>query len=137
MSDSGVSRSQHKGSRRQAHRRVGGTKPFHNFEGAATHQAYDPVGHNTQFGRGFEPQNGSYHPEAGPVQEVQLNNNAAHSESSESERISALHGNLHSRSLPKDTHGLQQYMADLQGEVARLTAVGEIALGAVFMLKMK
>lgn len=124
MSDSGASRSQPKGSRRQAHRRVGSTKPFHNFEPATNHQAFNSVGHTDQFGKGFEPQNGSYHPESGPVQDVQLNNNAARSESSESERISALHGNLHSRTLPKDTHGLQQYQADLQGELGRLTKVG-------------
>ncbi|BDA40931.1 probable reticulocyte-binding protein 2 homolog a at N-terminal half [Coccomyxa sp. Obi] len=79
-----------------------------------------------RFGRAFEPQNGSYHVEAGRVQEEQLNSNAAHSESSESERISALHGNIHSRPLPDDTPGLQQYLADLQGEVGRLTKVQDV-----------
>ncbi|CAL8466781.1 g6317 [Coccomyxa elongata] len=79
-----------------------------------------------RFGRGFEPQNGSYHAEAGPVQEEQLNSNAALSESSESERISALHGTFNSRPLPDDTAGLQQYLADLAGEVGRLTKVQDV-----------
>ena len=123
MSDTGARQSHQKGSRRQGHRRVGSSKPFQTFEPAAPHQGFDAMKQTDRFGRGFEPQNGSYRVEMGPAQEEQLNSNAALSESSESERISALHGNNHSRPLPDDTPGLQQYMADLQGEVGRLTKV--------------
>jgi hypothetical protein len=60
------------------------------------------------------------------MRDLQLNGNNSytpHSESSESERITALYGGNFSRPLPTDVAGLQQYRVELQGELGRLTKV--------------
>lgn len=124
MSDTGASRLQHKGSRRGAHRKVGSSKPFQTLQADTPQQGFDPAGRNDHFGRSFEPQNGNSQRDAGLVQEVHNASYTPHSESSESDRISALHGKIYSRILPQDTPGLQQYMADLDGELGRIEKVG-------------
>ena len=71
------------------------------------------------------------------MRDLQLNGNSSHtphSESSESDRIAALHGSTLSRQLPTDTIGLQQYLADLRGEAGRLAKVSPFRAQSCFLI---
>ena len=129
MADSSHPRSQPKGARRTGRgRSSSGSKqePFRSFEAAPAHQGFDQTSNTGAFGKQFERHNGAYLPESGTMRDLQLNGSNSYtpnSESSESERISALYGSNFSRTLPTDTIGLQQYRADINGEMGRLAKV--------------
>ena len=96
-------------------------KTFSGYEAHQGHSGYEGAAQNGGFGREFAPQHGAYGTGVEGMQEVQMNGNSAHtphSESSESDRIAALHmmatGAI---SQETDTASLQQLMVEAQGRL--------------------
>lgn len=120
MADPAGARSQVRGGPRRTSRNRSG-KPYTGYEAHPGHGGYENSAQNGDFGREFGPQHGLYGGRGEGVHELHMNGNSAHtphSESSESERIAALHMMTQGDIPPEiDTPSLQHIMAEAQGQL--------------------
>jgi hypothetical protein len=115
MPDPAGARSQVRGDPRKPSR-SGSGKPYCAYD---SHEGgYQNEAQNGDFGRDFGPQHDGYAAGGEGVQELRINGNTPHSESSESERIAAVHrmtnGDITS---DVDTLSLHHMMAETQGQI--------------------
>ena len=120
MADLAGTRSQMRGNARRGSRSRNG-KSFPGYDTHQGHCGYENAAQNGGFGREYAPQHVAYRTGADGMQELQMNGNSAHtphSESSESDRIAALHmmatGTI---SQEADTANLQQLMVEAQSRL--------------------